>query len=109
MLERGLLGGVPYTQAIANRPALHQDDRLMAVFSGRRRREANDVPGLDLLHDLFKSECRDVMALVHDDMAILGDEILDFPLPLKALDHGHVNDAGTYGFATADLTDRLDR
>src|ERR1022692_2360809 len=65
MLERGLLGGVPYTQAIANRPALPQDDRLMAVFSGWRRREGKDVPGLDLFHDLFKSECRDVMALVH--------------------------------------------
>src|ERR1039457_3815417 len=105
MLERGLLGGVPYTQAKANRPALHEDDRLMAVFSGWRRREADDVLGLDLLHDLITSECRDVMALVHDNLAVLGNEILDFALPLKALDHCHINHASTRGLTAPDLPD----
>jgi hypothetical protein len=81
----------------------------MTVFSGWRRSEADDVPGLDLFHDLFKSECRDMMALVHDDLAVLGDEVLDFALPLKALNHCHVNDASTRGFTAPDLTDGLDR
>jgi len=53
----------------------------VAIFSGWRRREPDDVPGLDLPHDLFKGKRRDVMALVYDDLALLGDEILDFALP----------------------------
>lgn len=105
MLERGLLGGGPRTHAKPNRPALHEDDRLVAVFSGWRRREPDNVPGLDLLHDLFESECRDVMALVHDNLAVLGDEILDFAPPLEALDHCHINDASTRGFTSANLAD----
>ena len=50
----------------------------MAVFSGWCGRKADDVVGFDLFHDLFKSECRDMMALVNDDLAVLGDEVLDF-------------------------------
>ena len=53
MLKRRPLGGGPYTHAKANRPALHENDRVVAVFSGWRGREPDHVPGLDLLKGGF--------------------------------------------------------
>src|ERR1035438_6998215 len=43
-----------------------------------RRSETNNVLSLHLLHNSFESERRDVVALVDDHLAILGDKVLHF-------------------------------
>ncbi len=54
----------------------------MAVLSSWSRRQPNDVPGLNLAYDLFKADCGKMVALVHDHMPVLGNEILHFSFPL---------------------------
>ncbi|MDE0447018.1 MAG: hypothetical protein OXH96_10130 [Spirochaetaceae bacterium] len=49
------------------------------------------------------------MTLVDDQLAIVGDHVIDFALAYQALDDGDVDDTGRAPLAAADLTDLLAR
>jgi hypothetical protein len=96
---RGLLACV---DPIADRPTLHEDNRVMAILPSQRGRKAKDVLGLGLPSDCFEAHGREMVALVDDQVAIIGNELRNFPLPYQALDQCNVNDAGRFPFSTAD-------
>ena len=61
----------PSTSFISWRgPALHVDDRLVAVFSVRGRGQAQNISCRNFLQDGFKRNSRQMMALIDDDLPI---------------------------------------
>lgn len=71
MFERACLCHCAGTHAEPSRATLHIDDRMVTVFSRRRRSKTNDVLSLRLLHNLLESERRDMVALVDDHLGIV--------------------------------------
>ena len=61
----------------AHRAELHLRDRVMAVAALRCRCQPDDVARLDLAQDALELDRRQVMALVHDDLSVVSDEIRD--------------------------------
>lgn len=56
---------------IPNGTALHIDDRMMPVLPRWRCSQSVYITGVDLLHDLFEVQCRDMMAFVHDHHSVI--------------------------------------
>ena len=92
---------------VPDRSALHEDNRVLAVASERRRRQAQHVLGLGPLEDGLERDGRQVMALVDDDVAVLFDQLADLALAGQRLHHGNVDPAGGPGLAAADGTDHF--
>src|SRR6266576_590031 len=46
-----------------------------------------------------------MMALVHDDVAIVRDEIFDISFALQTLDHGNINQASSLDLSASNVTD----
>jgi hypothetical protein len=70
MFERGCLGHRADAHAQPSWAALHVDDRMVTVFSGRRRCEADNVLGLQLFDLLLEGECRSYVSLVLLPMSV---------------------------------------
>src|SRR5437867_912661 len=105
---KGRAGGcVAGTHAEPYRPALHEDNRMMAILPGRRGGQAYDIFGSDLPQDLFKAEGGKMMTLVANDLAVFGHKILHFTFPMEALQQGHVDETGARDFSTGNLAYRL--
>ena len=81
----------------------------MAIFSSRRRGQANDELRFDLPHDLFEAECSQMVALVGNHVPVLGNTVLHFTFTLQALKQGYVDESGSSILATNDLTDGIRR
>ncbi len=45
------------------------------------------------------------MALVHDDVAIVRDEIFDISFALQTLDHGNINHASSLDLSASNVAD----
>lgn len=75
MIERPRRRLPPSIHAEADWAALHEDDRMMPVLPHRRRREAEDVARFHLPHHRLEAERGKMMAFIHDDVAVVGDEI----------------------------------
>ena len=75
--------------------ALHINDWVVAVFSNRRSGQTQNILCFNLTEDSFKSHGGQMMALVHDDVAIVRDEIFDITFALQTLDHGNINHASS--------------
>jgi hypothetical protein len=60
MLKRRACSRVAGAHAEPDRATLHENDWVVAILPSRRSRQAGDVPGLDLSHDLFEAEGRNV-------------------------------------------------
>ena len=88
--SRCLLLGI---DAMTDRAALHEDDRVVAVLPRHRRRQAEHVSGLGLPRDGFEAHGGEVMAFVDDNMAVIGDQIGDDTLPNQALHKGDIDDS----------------
>lgn len=73
----------------------------MSIFSGWRRRKANDELRFRRAHHLFKFERRKMMTLVHDDVAVVGHEVFHFFVAIQVLDHCDINHSRPYGLAGA--------
>ncbi len=80
----------------------------MTVLPGWRRRETDDVECLDLAHHLLECDSRKVMALVDNHVAVIGDEILDLLLLVKALKNRDIDPARPVRLAAADLPNVID-
>ena len=66
---RGFAAGVP------DRPALHEDDRVVAVAADRRRRQAQDVSAPWPASGSPRTKLRrEVVALIDDDVAVVRDQ-----------------------------------
>src|SRR5690349_19762376 len=71
--------------AMTNRAALHEDNRVVAILPRHRRRQAEHVLSPGLPRDGFEAHGGQVMAFVDDDMPIVGDQITDDTPPHQAL------------------------
>ena len=92
-------------QAESYRATLHVNDGMVSIFSGWRRRETYHVFGFHLSHHLLEGEGRNVMALIHDDLAVVRDKILYSFFLIQALDDRNIDAAAATCFSAANLTD----
>ena len=92
-----------------HRPALHDNDRMVAVLASDRGGEPQDEPGLGPADDLLEAPGRQMVTLVHDDLAVLRHAILDDALVDQALNHGHVQRTGCLLVAASYAANRLGR
>jgi len=89
-----------------DRPALHDHDRVVPVFADGGRCHPGDVAGLDLLHHGLKAEGGNVVALVDQDVTVIGHQISHRSPVLQALQHRDVDPALSFVSASAELSDR---
>ena len=80
---------------------------MMAVFPSWRRRQTYNVLGLHLLHNLLECKRRNVVALIDNYLAIVGDKILHLFLAVQALDDCNVHTSSPIHLPAANLPDRL--
>ena len=60
--SRGPCSGLgPRIDAVANRPTLHDDDRMVTILSGDGCRQADDEPGLRLPRHGLETVCGEVV------------------------------------------------
>ena len=57
----------------------------MSVMPLRRRRQADDVASLRLGEHALERDGRNMVTLVHDLLAVVGDDVLDLVLAYEAL------------------------
>jgi hypothetical protein len=105
MFERSDCGHRTCAELMSYRTALHVDDRVVSIFALRRCRQAEDVPRLYLLHHLLKSECRQMVAFINNDLPVFGDEVFDSLSAVGALDDGDIQGATAFAFPASNLAD----
>jgi hypothetical protein len=109
VLERGAAGRLAGAHTEPDGTALHENDRVVAVFPRGRSGQSGNVSPSGLSHDLFEAECGNVMALVNDDVPILGDKILHFAFAMETLEQRHIDETGARYLSASNLSDRLSR
>jgi hypothetical protein len=90
---------------MSNRAALHEDDRMVTVLACDGRRQADDESCFGLACDLFETVRRQMVALVDDHMAVLGDSVIDDALSNETLNSADVNLSSRSTLAAADSPD----
>ena len=90
---------------MSNRAALHEDDRMVAVLTRDGRRQADHKSGFGLACKLLETVRRQVMALVDDYMAVLGDAVIDDALSDETLNNANVDVSSRSTSSAADSTD----
>jgi len=74
----GAGGGLcPWVDTMPDRSALHADDRVVTVFAGHRGGQTKDEPGLRLPGDVLEALRRQVVALVDDEVPVVGDALVN--------------------------------
>jgi hypothetical protein len=91
----------PCVDAVAHRPALHEDDGVVPVLARDSRRQAKDMPCLRATGGEFKADRRKVVAFIDDEMTVGTDQIGYLALANKALDQRHVDHPGRLAAAAA--------
>ena len=94
---------------MTHRPALHEDDRVVAVLARDGRRQSEDESSLCLAGHLFEAVGREVVALVHDQVAVVRDAVVDDTFPDEALNDGDVEQPGWSVSSAADAPNRFRR
>ena len=89
--------------------ALHQDNRVMAVFADGSCSEAHNVLSFYLFENLFKGKGWDVVAFINNDLTIFGHHVFDLSLAIEALDEADVDRTGNLLFAATYLTNVFQR
>ena len=77
-----------------NRPALHEDDRMVAIPTEWRRRETEDERGLHFLHYPLERKRGNVVTLIDDHLTVVRDDVSDNAPTHEALHDGDVDRAG---------------
>jgi len=62
---------------VADRPTLHENNRMLAIPSHRSRGQAEHIACLRAFQDAFERESRYVMALIDDDLPVVLDPFAD--------------------------------
>ena len=99
MVERSFGGLVPRVNPKSNGPALHENNRVMAIFAGDRRRQPKNRARLSPSGNQFKADRGQVVALVDDEMPVIANDVVNFSFSHQALDEGYINDSGRPAFA----------
>ena len=94
---------------MADRAALHRDDRLMTVTPVRGRGEARDVARRDRRKHTFHLHRRHVVAFVDHDMSVGADEGVKVVSPRECLNHRDVDPLRQTASAAAEPSNRLRR
>src|SRR5215469_375598 len=81
---------------------LHENDRMLAILSGDRRRQARHELRLSLAGNLLKALSREMVALIHNEVPIIAHEIVDEAASDHALYHCHIKQASRLCAASAD-------
>jgi hypothetical protein len=97
----------PRVHSMANGPALHEDDRMVAVLACDGRRQPHDESSLGPACHLLETVCGEVMTFVDNHVPVLGDAVIDHTLPDQALNDGDVEHPSRPASSTADSADRL--
>ena len=77
----------------------------MAVPTLGRGRQPHDELRADSREHSFERDGRDVVTLVHDDVAVVADDLVDLVAPDEALDHRDVQAPVRLSDAASDSTD----
>lgn len=68
------LGGLHASiDSVSNRAALHKDDGMMPILACDGRGQAEDILRLGASRHQLKARCRKVVALVNDQVAVIGN------------------------------------
>ena len=59
---------------------MHKDDRVVAVFADRGRGQSDDVLRFHLSQYSLERESGDVVAFIHDHVAVFGYQVLHLAL-----------------------------
>ena len=105
MREGALPGQGLCARPETHRAALHEHDGVVAVLARHGRRQPQHVPDLCPARDLLEADCGEMVALVDDEMAVVGDDVVYLVAAHEALDDGNVNDACGLAPAVADPPD----
>ena len=109
MLEWARRGLCASIDLMSNRPALHEDNRMVTIFAGDGGRQAKDESGLGLPCNLFETVRRQMVAFVDDHMAVIGDEISDHALADETLNDADVDPSNRSTSTSADPANLFDR
>ena len=97
----------PGIDPVTNRPALHEDDRMVAILAADGRGQACDIPGLRPADDLLEALSGQVVAFVNDEMSIVSDDVTHDVLSYQALDDRHIQQSGRLPASAPDPADEL--
>src|SRR5215472_8144813 len=109
MIKRMSCNTFPDTAPVAYWTTLHEDDRMLAVLPRDSRRQARHKLRLRLAGNLLKALGGEMVALIHNQVAIIAHEIVDEAASDHALYHGYIKQAGWLCAATADPTNSARR
>src|SRR5512145_1274835 len=70
--------------------ALHKNYRLVSIFARHSCRQTSNVFGLALADHLLKADRRNMVALIHNQVTVIANDVTDNPLLAQALDHGYI-------------------
>src|SRR5262245_37807698 len=90
-----------------DRAALHEDDWMVAVLACHRGGQPEDEARLGLPRHLLEAVRREMVAFVDDEVAVVGNAVVDDALAHQALNHCDIDQPGWPVPATADTADRL--
>ena len=102
-LGRLLLG----VNAVSNRTAVHEDDRVMTILARQGGRQPRDVSRLGTSGNLLEAGRREMMAFVHDQMPVPANSIVHHAVAHQALHQCHIQCAGGLLLPSPDATDGL--
>lgn len=80
---------------------------MVSVLARDSRRQAEDVFRFGAPRHQFEAGCGQMVAFVHDEMAVVGHQIRHFPPPDQALDKRDVDDACRFAAPAANDADML--
>src|SRR4029077_15671964 len=87
--------GLPFRiKAMPHRAALHEDDRVMAVFARERGGPAGPESGFVTARDDFKDLSVHVMTFINHQVTVISDPIIDCAFVGQTLHEGHIQHAG---------------
>ncbi len=102
------LGGLHASiDSVSNRAALHKDDGMMPILARDGRGQAEHILRLGASRHQLKARCRKVVALVNDQVAVIGNQIGHLTSTHKALDQRDIYDARRLASAASDDSDFL--
>src|SRR5215469_13998409 len=93
---------MPDADPVSYGTTLHENDRMLAILPGDGRRQTRHELRLSLAGNLLKALGREMVALIHNQVAIIAHEIVDQATSHQALYHCYIDQAGWFCAATAD-------
>ena len=90
---------------VTDRPTLHEDDRVMAILAGYRGRQSQDVARLGSARDELEADGREMMTLVDNQVAVIGNKVADLAVANEALDQRDVDSTRGLALSAADCAD----